>query len=543
VDIRRFPWMRPLALDYAFDHAKVAAFFAGDPAQPESWAAQVAAQRAHARPRTELAAVIAAQQARRNAPDAARTAAQRLADPASVAIVTGQQAGLFGGPLYTLLKAITALRLAARVSREQSVPVVPVFWIDAEDHDWAEIASCDVLAGDDALRQVTAAPPDGAGDKPVGWLRYTDDISRAVADLREALPPTEFTPELVDALASDYCAGQSVADAFGRWLERTLGPQGLVVYDASDPAAKPLVAPLFRAEVEHAGRTSRLAAEAGSALVKLGYHSQVVPAEGSLALFDLDGGRRGIRVATDEGRGTRDEGFQIGDDVVSRDALLERSTAHPETLSPNVLLRPLVQDTLFPTICYVAGPNELAYLGQLRGVYESFGLPMPLVAPRATATILDAAGVRFLNRYKVPLESLVAQDERALNELLTAQLPPSVERAVHDAEAEIGARMDAIVRAVPAIDPTLEGAAKSTLGKIEHDMKNLRGKILQAAKRRDETLRRQFVHVRAQAFPGGSPQERTVGFVAFVNRYGPALVERLTAELPIDGGMHWIVTV
>ncbi len=228
---------------------------------------------------------------------------------------------------------------------------------------------------------------------------------------------------------------------------------------------------------------------------------------------------------------------------MSRAALLERATSHPETLSPNVLLRPLVQDTLFPTICYVAGPNELAYLGQLRGVYESFGLPMPLVAPRATATILDAAGVRFLNRYKVPLESLVAQDERALNELLAAQLPPSVERAVQDAEAEIGARMDAIIRAVPAIDPTLEGAAKSTLGKIEHDMKTLRGKILQAAKRRDETLRRQFVHVRAQAFPGGAPQERTVGFVAFVNRYGPALVERLTAELPIDGGMHWIVTV
>ena len=122
--------MRPLALDYAFDHAKVAAFFAGDPAQPESWAAQVAAQRAHARPRAELAAVIAAQQARRNAPDAARTAAQRLADPASVAIVTGQQAGLFGGPLYTLLKAITALRLAARVSREQSVPIREI-WAEA----------------------------------------------------------------------------------------------------------------------------------------------------------------------------------------------------------------------------------------------------------------------------------------------------------------------------------------------------------------------------------------------------------------------------
>jgi bacillithiol synthase len=542
--------MRPLALDYSFDYPKVAAFFAGDPAQSESWAAQVAAQRAHPRPRGEVAAIIAAQQARRHAPEAARAAARRLADPASVAIVTGQQAGLFGGPVYTLLKAITALRLAARTSREQGVPVVPVFWIDAEDHDWAEIASCHVLAGEDALRQVTVAPPDGAGERPVGWLRYTDDISRAVAELREALPPTEFTADLLEALAADYSPGHGVADAFGRWLERALGPQGLVVYDSSDPAAKPLAAPLFQTEVAHAGRTSRLAAEAGAALVALGYHSQVVPVDGSLALFDLDGGRRGIRVAKDERRGTkdegretRDEGFHVGDEFVSRAALLERAVSRPETLSPNVLLRPLVQDTLFPTICYVAGPNELAYLGQLRRVYESFGIPMPLVAPRATATILDAAGVRFLNRYKVPLESLAAQDERALNELLAAQLPPSVERAVQDAEAEIGARMDAIIRAVPTIDPTLEGAAKSTLGKIDHDMKNLRAKILQAAKRRDETLRRQFVHVRAQAFPDGTPQERTVGFVAFVNRYGPALVERLAAELPIDGGTHWIVTV
>ena len=220
--------MRPLALDYAFNYARVAPFFAGDPAQPESWAAQVARQRAHVRPRAELTAIIAAQQARREAPEAARAAARRLADPASVAIVTGQQAGLFGGPLYTLLKAITAMRLADRVSREQGVTVIPIFWIDAEDHDWAEIASCDVPGADAALRHITVAPPDGAGERPVGWLRYTDDITRAVSELGEALPPTEFTAGLVDALALDYSAGRSVADAFGRWLERTLGPQGLV---------------------------------------------------------------------------------------------------------------------------------------------------------------------------------------------------------------------------------------------------------------------------------------------------------------------------
>jgi uncharacterized protein YllA (UPF0747 family) len=143
----------------------------------------------------------------------------------------------------------------------------------------------------------------------------------------------------------------------------------------------------------------------------------------------------------------------------------------------------------------------------------------------------------------VPFEDLEPRDDRALNALLLAQLPPAVEKAVQDAEAEIGARLDAIITAVPAIDPTLEGAARSTLGKIQHDMQALRGKILQAAKRRDETLRRQFSNVRTQAFPGGAPQERQVGFIVFLNKYGPALIERLSAELPLESGMHWILTV
>ena len=213
---------------------------------------------------------------------------------------------------------------------------------------------------------------------------------------------------------------------------------------------------------------------------------------------------------------------------MSRAALLERATSQPETLSPNVLLRPLVQDTIFPTICYVAGPNELAYLGQLRGVYESFGLPMPLMHPRATATILDAAGVRFLNAVqgaaRIARRAGRARAQRAARRAVAAVGRAARCRRPRPRSARAWTRSSAPCR---QSIPTLEGAATITLGKIQHDMKNLRGKILQAAKRRDETLRRQFMHVRAQAFPGGAPQERTVGFVAFLNRYGPALVERL----------------
>jgi uncharacterized protein YllA (UPF0747 family) len=208
-----------------------------------------------------------------------------------------------------------------------------------------------------------------------------------------------------------------------------------------------------------------------------------------------------------------------------------------------VLLRPIVQDALFPTIAYVSGPNELAYLGQLRQVYDHFGVPMPLVYPRASATILDSASARFLEKHELPFEALQARDESALNQLLAASLPESVDRALREADKGIQENMAAIIASVPAIDATLEGAAKSTLGKLQHDLSTLRGKVISAAKKRDETLRRQFARAQAQAFPDGIPQERALGTITLVNRYGPALVPRLMQDLPLDLGQHWVLTL
>ena len=283
------------------------------------------------------------------------------------------------------------------------------------------------------------------------------------------------------------------------------------------------------------GQTVKLAALAGSDLTARGYHAQVHAQDDSVALFHLNGGRRAIR--------QQDGRFVVGDQQYAAPAFVEQATTQPAEFSPNVLLRPIVQDTLFPTICYVAGPNELAYLGQLRGVYDHFSVPMPLFYPRGTATILDSAALRFLTKYRLPLEALQAQDEAALNDLLKTQIPPVVEESFTDAEKTIEAQMARVVQAMPALDPTLEGAARSTLERMQRDLQTLHGKMIQAAKRRDETLRRQFIHARALAFPGGHAQERTVGFLSFLNQYGPALVDRLDEELPLDLGRHWIVTI
>ncbi|MGE3490610.1 MAG: bacillithiol biosynthesis cysteine-adding enzyme BshC [Vicinamibacterales bacterium] len=535
VDIRTFPWIRRLASDYAFAYANVAPFFAGDPATPAAWADTIRRSQGFARQPAQLASLLAAQQESRGAPAASRASAARLADPATRVVITGQQAGLFGGPLFTLLKALTAMKLAAKVEREHKVPVVPVFWIDAEDHDWPEVSGCTVLDTELAPASIRLADLDGAGDLPIARLTLDGGSSSAIDQLEAALPDSEFKADIIQSLRKAYAPGLGMATAFGKWIEEVLGPHGLVVYDSADPNAKPLAREVFVTEVSQPGNTARIAARAGDELVAKGYHAQATLADGTVSVFHLNPERAAVRVDGNQG--------YIGERAMSLPQLVDEAQQHPEHFSPNVLLRPIVQDTVFPTICYVAGPNELAYLGQLKEVYAHFGVPMPLMYQRATATLADSATVRFLNKYDLPLTALRAQDEAALNQLLESQLPPTVEQSLSAAAAAIEERMAAVAAAVPQIDPTLEGAVKSTLGKLQHEVHSLHNKVIQAAKRRDETLRRQFQRAQALTFPQGHPQEREVGFVWFLNRYGPALVDRLIDELPLEMGHHWVLTI
>ena len=534
IDIRRFPWIKPFVADYAFDYSKVAEFFCGDPRSPQAWQEAIARSRAHARALDAITDIVHAQQQRRGAPKEAIAAAARLRDRQTVAVVTGQQAGLFGGPLFTLLKALTALDLAETLRAQHGVPVVAIFWIDAEDHDWDEVKSCGVLDASLTHRTIAIGDPPGAQVEPVARVRLDDTIGAALTELANTLPQTEFTAPLLETLRNAYDPGTGMADAFARWMESVLGSRGLVVYNSADPAAKPLAASIFAREIERAGETARLAAAAGAAMESRGYNAQVTPHSDTVALFHLNTGRQPIRIQGDT--------LLVGDDVRSKTALLDRVREAPHEFSPNVLLRPIVQDTLFPTICYVAGPNELAYLGQLRDIYAAFGVPMPLMTQRGTATLLDSNAARFLVRHDVQLEQLQAQDEALLNRLLESQLPPGVDAAMHDVELLLQERMEQLAMTVVQIDATLEGAARSALGRMQDDLRKLHGKMIQAAKRKDETLRRQFHHVKAQAFPGGHPQERSVGFVHFLNRYGPTLIDRLVEELPPDIGIHWVIT-
>ena len=394
-----------------------------------------------------------------------------------------------------------------------------------------------VLDADLHLRNVTLGHLDGAGERPVSTLTLDDGINDTLAELEANLAKTEFTDELMARLRQHYRPGQRMGNAFAAWIDDLLGRHGLVVFEASDPAAKPLVAELFKRELEVPCHTAHLAKETGEAMRQLGHTPQVEPSEDSVALFYLgDGARRSIKRRAGGG-------YTIGDTMHEADALRAEALTHPERFSPNVLLRPVVQDRLFPTICYVAGPSELAYQAQLGGIYGAFGVEVPLLYPRANATLLDSAALRFLDRSGIPLESLHTQGETALNKLLESQLPPTLEPGLEDLVREVTERIERLKAVVAQVDPTLTGAAETTRERMQDTVKTLHNKIIHASKKKDETLRRQFIKTQALAFPAGEPQERIVDLPFFVNRYGQAVVDRLLEALPLDMALHFVVTL
>lgn len=535
IDLRRFPWIRPLVAAYSSDFTSVAGLFSGNPADASAWTEAIARVQQSTRDRAGLARVLSSQLERRGAPSHARAAATRLADKDTVAIVTGQQAGLFGGPLYTLLKAVTAIRLARKVSARHGIAAIPVFWVEAEDHDWEEVRTARVLDSELALHEITLDSLEGAGERPVAALVLDDGIGDALGTLEQVLPPTEFTSDLIARLRAHYRPGQRMGTAFASWLDDLLGRYGLVVFEAADPAAKPLVASLFTKELNEPCRTTHYAKATGDTMRQLGHVPQVEPGDDSVALFYMG---TGDRVSIKR----RDDGYALGDTVRPLADVQQEAAEHPERFSPNVLLRPVVQDRLFPTICYVAGPSELAYQAQLGAIYKDFGVEMPLLYPRANATLLDAAAVRFLEKYQLPLEALQPHDESGLNRLLQSQLPPGLEDGFVSTSEEVRARVDALKAVIATIDPTLTGAADTTIDRMQDTLKNLHAKVISASKRKDDTLRRQFTRTQALAFPEGHPQERIVDLAFFLNRYGQALCDRLIEGLPLEMGKHYVVT-
>jgi bacillithiol biosynthesis cysteine-adding enzyme BshC len=484
-----------------------------------------ALEAARARPvvRETLVNRLRVQNAAWGAADAAMRAVDRLAGAETMVVVTGQQVGLFGGPLYTLLKALTAIKLARALEAAYGVPVVPCFWLQTDDHDLAEVARAALLDGEDALVTLDAREALGPEGASMGRVRVSAAFTDVTEALERALPAGEFAEEFMEEVRAAYAPPATLGDGFARLFARWLGRFGLVLLDPTDPDLRALGRSVFRRELADPLAATALVNAAGG---------EVHKSDDSTALFlQSDGLRRKLFF---DGRDFQVELDGAADRACLRAAELARIVEEtPERLSPNVILRPIVQDHLLPTIAYVAGPNELVYHEQLAGVYARYDLPQPLVVPRMGTALLDGRTQRALARTGLGLDDLGRGKDWAwgvvARGLAAAELDPLFDATAGDLRGLV-AHLDGRLR---SFDASLGPLVESTGRKLNHTLGVLRDKAAQAMRRREAELRRQVTHAAQWLFPEGLAQERVFSVAQVYPLAGPALFERLFDALEL----------
>ena len=374
---------------------------------------------------------------------------------------------------------------------------------------------------------------------PAAAVRLGDEVN-AVVDALAVYPATDRLHGRPDRRPAWRLRDQAVA-----WLTRSrsgssrlLGDLGLVVFDRLRPGGQVAGRGAVRTR-DHERGNDDVARPGGGrkALRQAGFHVQVeLPARHAVALFLLDDTRRAIRKAGDR--------LRIGDELVDPTALLDRLRERAACLGPNVLLRPIVQDRLFPTVCYVAGPNELAYLAQLKRVYEHFDVPMPLIAPRISATLVDAAVLKFLRRHDIAVETLQPQDESELNRLLGAQLPETVDQAMRAAADAIRDRMQSVTDGRRRCGPDAEREPPIRRWAVWNTTCET-SRTRSSRPPNGETRRcgGSSHGRRRRSFPRAAPRSGRSAWSTFLNRYGPALIDRLVTDPTLDASHHWVMTI
>jgi bacillithiol biosynthesis cysteine-adding enzyme BshC len=484
------------------------------------------------RSRDTVVEALVRQQETREAPEAAAQA-RRLRDPRATAVVTGQQAVLFGGPLYVLYKALAAVVVARALEARRGAPVVPVFWVAADDHDFAEIRSTTVLDETGQIHDVRYTPHREPVGQPAAKIVLDETVTELVEELRGRLPAGLHRDEVLSLMASCYRPGATLSEAFARLLSRLL--PDLVVLDPSDPALKAPCRPVFARELAEQSPTSRLAAEAGQRLLAAGYHQQVPVRAGFLNLFVyMDGERRamGWENGTIEVRGL---GRRMP--VAEAQRALE---SDPSAFSAGVLLRPLTQDHLLPTAAYVGGPAEIAYHAQIGPSYGHFGIPRPVLIPRPSVTLVEPAQARALEADEISLPDLQA-DPQGLLSRWARQDYPEVGAAFDRARKAIEKELGTVEEMLGTLDPTLKAAADGARGRALHQVEALQEKAMRALKKRDQSRADRLRRTRDALMPGGAFQERGLGLVNLLARHGQAVVADVAQHIDPFARGHQVI--
>jgi bacillithiol synthase len=460
----------------------------------------------------------------------------RLEQPGALAVIGGQQAGLFGGPLYTLHKAATILSLARVQERELGRPVIPVFWIASEDSDLEEINHAWVTDRDGRLRELRM-PGSAPSKVPVSRVQLGEQIGGLIDELAAALPDGGCAAETLSDLRSAYAAGRTYTQAFAAWMAMLFRGTGLVLVDPSDARLKRMAFPLFEREITEKSPVSAAALEQTERLQKAGFHAQIEVRPGFLTLFYQAPARDAI-VITSKGFQLKTAGRRF-----SPHDLTELLKSDPDAFTPNAMLRPLFQDTVFPTLAVVLGPSEIAYWAQLTRAYERMGIPMPLMMPRASFTLVDDKMQRLQSRLGVSLLQALRRGGRVIDDILRNEIPSSLTARIEQGRVAVEDAWQKIVHEIDALDPTLHRTSELGRSRSLWQLAVMEKKIAQASRKKNVILRGKVEKLIASLAPRGGLQERTLCALPFLARHGDKVVSQVIACTDPFAPEHRVVGV
>lgn len=545
----------PRILSTTVGRAFVTSYLAGEPVAadflpPSFLTAQARIARVHAaaaRPvRPELVRILTDQQAELGPSPARQANCDALAAEKAAVVVTGQQVGLFLGPLYSFYKAASAIAVARALEAESGVRCVPVFWLQTEDHDFTEIRSA-TLADSDG-QPVRLALPDehhGNGRTSVAHRTLPGQVSELVETVARLLPSGPAADETVAWLGQSYRPGVGLASAFASLLGTLFAEEGLLVFHPRDARVAALVSPVFRDCIESAAPIEAALREREAALAAAGLAVQVpIREHGALVFFHRDGatGER-FRIRRDG----NDPAWSVAgtSEKIAHAELLAVLAREPLRFSTSALLRPIVQDTLFPTAAYVAGPGEINYFAQLGPLYAHAGLRPPLLVPRGRFCVIDARARRRLGQLGLSVDDLAGPEHLRLARVRPTSLPegaPSVEELRQLVAAQIE---PAVARLADGLDRSglnLHRAAERTRKSVAHALDRVLTRYARGLLERDTVTRRRLHELELALFPEGIPQERFYAWPSLAGRLGPRafkdLVMRRLTEAPFATRVH-----
>ena len=454
-----------------------------------------------------------------------------------LAVVSGQQAGLFTGPLYTIYKALSAVKLAGCL-RQRNTKAVPLFWIATEDHDFAEVAKAEFIGKDCRLASVTVPLELHGEAQPVGHVVLDDSISGVIDRLVELLPVSEFTLDLEALLRDAWKPGRGYGEAFARMMTSLIGQYGLIFLDPMDFRMKRLAAPLYASAASRAQEIADALEARSRELEEAGYHAQVLASASSFPLFmhDAEGARHAL-TRTDDGK------YKVKDSdlAYTGQELADLAALEPERFSPNVTLRAVVQDYLLPTIAYLGGSAEIAYFAQTAEVYRVLERPVTPILPRSSLTMVERHTSRVLERYGLGLADLFAGPENVLSRVVEEHLGADTAKSFTETEESLNQDLDRLREKLRAIDPTLAEALETGRRKITYQLEGLRSRFHRAQMSRDETAHRQLQRAFDQLYPEKDLQERHINISSLLARHGRYVVEWIYNAINLGSEEHQIV--